>query len=359
MKKFIARILVLSVCGLFFAACSSAPPPSTGGASGGSSRSSRPEWVAKPGTVYPEAQYVVATGEGKTAEEAQYKARANLLNIFGMKLADESVIAEVYQETNIGGNVSWSDSVKSERKISASAEGILAGCEIKETWKNASGTENHALAVMEKAKTINLYSDIISRLNQAINEALNIPNKNTFDGYARCRFAATLAKDVDACVNVLRFAGGSGSVPAGLKSENEYLVDANNIIKNIPVRVVVVKGSEFDKASRIQNAFAAAIGGVGFRTGDASSPYALQVTLALTEVQLPANPQNYKWARYEISAEMIDVKTRQGLLQTYSINDRSGHANLQEAQNRAIADAEKRINTEYKKLLEESLVNLK
>jgi hypothetical protein len=352
-----SAIILSLLCGLFLFAC--AGSPASGGSSGGSASGSPaarpPEWVSKPNTLYPETQYVAARGDGKTAEEAQYKARANLLGIFGMKLADESVIAEVYQETNRGGNISWSDRVNSERKISSSAEGILAGCEIKENWKNPNGTEYYALAVMEKAKTISLYNDIIQRLNQAIGEALNISNKNTLEGYSRYRFAAVLAKDIDSCISVLRFV--DGRVPGGLKSENEYLVEANNIIRTIPVRVTVVRGKEFDKADRIQNAFAAAIGRVGFRTGDASSPYALEVTLALSEVQLP-NQQN-KFARYEISAQMIDARSRQGLLQTYSINGREGHLNYSEAQDRAIRAAETKINNEYKELFEESFAQLK
>jgi hypothetical protein len=274
-----------------------------------------------------------------------------------MKISDDLVINERYIETKSNGNTSWSDSLSSERRITASADGILSGCEIRENWKNARGTEYYALALMEKAKTVDSYKDIINRLSQSINEALNIQNKNTFEGYSRYRFAAALAKDIDSCINVLRYAGGSGSVPAGLKSENDYLVEANNIIKSIPVRVVVVNGKEFDKADRIQNAFASAVSKVGFRTGDALSPYSLQVTLALSEV-IFANNQN-KFARYEISAQMTDVKSRQGILPAFNINGRVGHQNYSEAQDRAIRDAEAKISNEYEAILEESLIQVR
>jgi hypothetical protein len=356
-KKTFAIVALSLVCGLPFSVCSSAPPPPQAAFAQSSSTEKLPEWVTKPDTKYSQTQYVSASGGGVTAEEAQFKARANLLGIFGMKLADESVIAEVYKETNIGGNVSWSDTVNNQRKISTSAVGILAGCEIKENWKDAKGIEYYALAVMEKAKTVDLYKDIINRLSRSINEVLNIQNKNTFEGYSRYRFAATLAQDIDSCINVLRYVGGSASVPAGLKSENEYLVEANNIIKSIPVRVVVVKGKEFDKADRIQNAFAASVGNAGFRTGDASSPYALQITLALEEVKY-ANNVN-KFARYEIAAQLIDVASRQGLLPTYSIDIREGHQDFTLAQDRAVRVAETRINNEYRGQLEGSLMQIK
>ena len=355
MYKLIAGILALSFCGLCFAACVSTPaaysPPSSA-----ANRSPEPEWIKRPGSLYLESQYVVATGDGKTMEEAQYKARANLLGIFGMKLADESVIAEMFRQTTTNSNTTWSDTVTSDRRISSSAEGILSGCEIKENWKNDRGNEFYALAVMEKAKTISIYNDIIARLLRDITEIINIPNINTIDGYARYRVAATIAKDIDSCVNVLRFAGGSGSIPAGLRSESQYMADASNIIKTIPVRVTITRGSEFDSEGRIRSAFGKTIGEVGFRTGDNSSPYVLEVTLVLSDVD---SPNQNKFARYEITANLIQTNTRQGVVPAYSINGREGHLNHSEARQRAIRAAESKINSDYKELLEEYLSQLR
>ena len=353
-NKFVTGILILLLCSLCFSACSSAPAPAPKSSSSGGSKSSEPAWIKKPNASYPEGQYVVAVGDGKSMEEAQYKARANLLGIFGMKLSDESVIAEMFQSQETASGASWSDTVTSDRKISSSAEGILSGCEIKENWNK--GNEHYALAVMDKAKTISIYTDIIARLTQAIDEIINVSNKNTIDGYARYRFASTIAKDRDSCVNVLRFAGGSGSVPAGLKSENEYMTEASNIIKAIPVRVALTSGSQFDTERRIQSAFAKTLGEVGFRTGDNSSPYVLEVTLALSDVD---STNVNKFARYEITASFIQVSTRQGVIPAYSINGREGHANITEARQRAVRAAETKINSEYKGLLEEYLSQLR
>jgi hypothetical protein len=338
------------------------PPAATGGSSGSSGGggsglypAGAPDWVRNPNANFPESQYVAAAGDGKTMEEAQYKARANLLGIFGMKLSDESVIAEMFSQTSSASGTNWNETVSSDRKISSSAEGILSGCEIKENFN--AGNQFYALAVMEKAKAASTYTDIIKRLAQSITEVLNIPNKNTIDGYARYRVASIMAKDIDSCINVLRFVGGSGSVPAGLKSESEYMTEASNIIKTIPVRVVLTRGGELDREGRILSAFQKTIGNVGFRTGDNSSPYVLEVTLALSEVELAG--QTNKFARYEITANLIQLSTRQGVVPTYSINGREGHATLSEAQQRAVRAAESKINSEYKDLLEDHLSQLR
>ena len=355
MYKLFTGILVLSFCGLCFAACASTPAAYSSPASA-ANRTPEPEWIKRPGSLYPDSQYVVAVGDGKTLEEAQNKARANLLGIFGMKLADESVIADMFRQTTTGGKTSWSETVTSDRRISSSAEGILSGCEIKESWKNDRGNEFYALAVMEKAKTISIYNDIIARLSRNITEMLNIRNINSIDGYTRNRAAAAIAKDIDSCVSVLRFVGGSGSIPAGLRSESQYLTDANNIIKTIPVRVAITRGSEFDGEGRIRNAFGKTIGEAGFRTGDNSSPYVLEVTLALSDVD---SPNQNKFVRYEITANFIQTSTRQGVVPAYSINGREGHLNFSEARQRAIRAAEAKINSEYKELLEDYLSQLR
>ena len=359
-SRFITGILILLFFSLLFSACGSSPSQGAASGAGGSSAragGNEPIWVRNPGASFPESQYVVAVGDGKSMEEAQYKARANLLGIFGMKLADESVIAEMFQSTETAKGTTWSDSLTSERRISSSAEGILSGCEIKENWKNDRGNEFYALAVMEKAKTISIYNDIIARLSRDITQVINIPNINTIDGYARYRVAANMAKDIDSCVNVLRFAGGTGSVPAGLKSESEYMTEASNIIKTIPVRVVLTRGADIDREGRILSAFSKTIGNIGFKTGDNSSPYVLEVTLALSEVELTG--QANKFARYEITANLIQTSTRQGVVPTYSINGREGHTTYSEAQQRAVRAAETKINNEYKELLEDHLSQLR
>ena len=349
-KSITGIFVLLLLSGLYFTSCNSGPsyvPPPASGTSAASSRD-LPEWVNRPNTNYPDSQYVVAVGDGRSLEEAQHKAKANLLQIFGMKLTDESVIAETYEQTTTNNNTNWTETVSSNRRLSASAEGILVGCEIKENART--GTTHYALAVMENSKAASSYRDIIVRLSATITDVLNIPNINTINGYARNLVAAELAKDIESCVNVLRQVGGN--IPAGLKSEREYLNDARNILTSIPVRVVLVRGAEFDNENRIQNAFSQAIGLVGFRTGSNTSPYVLEVTLALSEVTLD-NPN--KFSRYEIAADLRDASTRQSEIPVWSINGREGHANYSEAAQRAVRAAEARINSEYKGLLEKSL----
>ncbi|MCL2244366.1 MAG: LPP20 family lipoprotein [Treponema sp.] len=346
-------IILLLLSGLCLSSCASGGGSTYVPPSSGSSARGAPAWVSNPYSAVSEAQYVAAFGDGLSLEEAQYKSKANLLQVFGMKLSDESVIAETFNQTTTNNNTNWTETVSSNRKLAASAEGILVGCEIRET--SQSGNNYYALAVMERSKAVSSYNDIIARLSTDISHVLNVPNMNTIDGYARNLVAAEFAKDIDACINVIRFVGGAGNVPAGLKSESQYKADANTILKSIPVNVVLVRGAEFDPENRIQTAFARAIGAVGFMTGTNTAPYVLEITLNLSEVVLD-NPN--KFSRYEITAALLDARTRQGVVPPWPINGREGHANYSEAQQRSVRAAEARINSEYKELLQTALDSL-
>jgi len=335
LNKSILGFSVLLLCGMIFAACASKPPVYIPPPSG--SRAQLPDWFTNPETAgYPRNTYTSANGEGRTAEDAQFNARANLLGIFGMKLADESVIAEMFSQTTTNNVTNWNETVTSDRRISTSAEGILAGATIEENAQV--GQTFYALAVMENARARRVYGEIIAQLQRNITDLLNIPNINTIDGFTRTRIAAEIAKDIEACVRVLNHVGGT--VPAGLKTESQYLTDADNILRNIPVSVNIRKNpANVDSADRVQGAFTRALTEIGFRTGTANAPYALDVSLTLTEA--PAQGANI-FFRYELSANFRDTRTN-AVIARFNIADREGHTSVVNAHNRVFTRIEERV----------------
>jgi hypothetical protein len=196
---------------------------------------------------------------------------------------------------------------------------------------------------------------MISSNQRIIQNLVTIPNaeKNTMDGYSRYRLAAAIADANQVYVNVLSVVGkGTGAVsPGELKKGDDYRLEAVQIAQNIPIGIRVRN----DRSDRIRSAFAAAISKAGFRSGGNNSRYMLNVTVALSEVQL-ASQQN-KFARYEVDANLIDTANESVLL-PFSVNGREGHLSLPEAENRAVSAAEKKINDNYEKVLSEYLSTL-
>ena len=224
------------------------------------------------------------------------------------------------------------------------------GAEIRETWFDGSGT-CYALAVMDREKTARVYTEMI-RSNQAMIARLvdmSAGEKTTLEGFSRYQLAAAAADINTAFGNLLSLVGSAP--PRGLEKGDAYRLAAEDISKSIPVAVEVKN----DRDGRIRDAFAQALSELRFKSGGASSPYVLQVDLSLNEVQL-ANQQN-KFIRYVLNANLVDVKGKTTLL-PYSINGREGHLTLGEAENRAVAAAERRIGAEYKDRLSEYLAQM-
>ena len=100
---------------------------------------------------------------------------------------------------------------------------------------------------------------------------------------------------------------------------------------------------------------AVALAGLGFRSGGSDVRYRVEAELNLSEARFP-NQQN-KFIRYEVAAHLVDTAENAALV-PYTINGREGHITLVEAENRAIAAAERKIGEEYQALLSDYLSRL-
>ena len=255
----------------------------------------------------------------------------------------------------------WTENAVLEENINVSATNTLIGAEVPEPWYDNRDTW-YAAAVMDKAKTEKIYTDMIKANLSLIGNLINMNQveKNTLEGYSRYHFAAVTADINMSFANVLNVIGAP--VPSGLKGGDEYRLEAINIARVIPVRVVVEKRADVDRAESIRNAFSRALSETGFRTTSDNAPYTLEVNLGLREAVYPDRQTEFvtneiaaEYAHYDISANFTDTTTKTGLLPIYSIGGEAAQSTLREAENRAIIAAERKINEQYKDWLSEHL----
>ena len=312
-------------------------------ASGGSARG-EPDWVRDPYVKYDREENVAAVGMGSSRELAERSALGNLVAIFGQSIQVDETVSNSYQEAVRNGVIAnWSDNTTVDSVIATSAGmDTLVGAEIRETWRDNRG-ENYAVAVLNKAKAIQLYSDMVMANHAMIGNLINIPSMeiNSFDGYSRYQFAATLADLSLSYGNLLSVMGVQVS---GLRGGNEYRIEAQNITKAIPVGIRV----QNDKSGRIEGAFATVLSDVGFRSGGINSRYVLDVNVNASPVTITGNP--YNWTRIEVNANLGDINSGAVLL-PFNFNTREGHTSQGEADNRAYMAAEQIIKEDYAVLL--------
>jgi hypothetical protein len=319
-------------------------------ASGGKA-AAEPDWVRDPYTVYSRQTNVAAVGFGSSREAAEKNALGRLVAFFGQSIQVDERLLDIYQQVIINGNIAGSSDVTRLDTTIATSAGLdtLAGAEIADVWHNDKN-EYYAVAVLNRANTIRIYSEMI-RANQAVIENLvNIPEADrvTFDGVARYSSAAVIADVITSYGNLLSVIGAPAQ---GLKSGDDYRLLALNIIKAIPVGISV----QNDRAGRIAGAFAGVLSGLGFMSGGNDPRYVLDAIVTLEPVDLAGN-QN-KFTRITLKANLVDTHLNSVLL-PYDFNSREGHVTQAEADNRAYTAAERRINEEYADLLTEYLAHL-
>jgi len=316
-------------------------------------QSSAPDWTRDPYRRFERQTYIAAAGMGNSRQAAERDALAKLVAIFGQSIQVDERISTSYQEAVNSGSVAvWSENTAVENTITTSTGmDSLVGAEIGDRWDN--GRDFYAIAILNKLNAISSYSQMIRANTVVINNLVNIPaaEKNTLESYARFQFAAIIADITISYANVLNFIGMPDRAH-GLRTGNDFRLEAQEIARSIPVSIRVRN----DKAQRIENVFARSFTEIGFRSGGSNSRYVLDVNIIITPLEFPRNPN--KFVRMELTANLTDTNQGVVLLPYSYINNREGHATLEEAENRIFSAAEQKIRSEYTGILNEYLSSL-
>jgi hypothetical protein len=309
----------------------------------------QPAWVDDVYSAYNREHFLAIVGSAANRDQAEARAFAALVALFGQSIKAEFTVAENYTEAVNRGVVNISQNTQvSEQITRAATMDRLFGAEIGNVWDDTRGTV-HAVAFMDKARAISIYSDMIIVNNRNIGTltAMNDDEKNSLDGYARFRLAALIAGINENYAAVISQLGGSVSV----RSADSLFFEAANIIRNITVVVAVTN----DRANRVQDTFARILGAEGLRTRGNNPRYTLEVRLNVNEVTFPGN--NNIFCRIEGSANLIDNQTGASLF-PFAFNIREGHTTFANAEDRAFREAERTIADQYPGLLRSYLASL-
>jgi len=318
----------------------------------GVSTGTAPAWVTSVDSVYSRSRYVAATGFAPDRETAEKNALAALTSFFGQSIQVERNAASSYRQAIVNGVIDgWIDTAELNSTIKTQAfQDNLLGAEIQEVWFDSKDTY-YAVAVMDKARSAGIYNELIrANLNIIKNLLAMTPNeKYSLEGVIRCRFAAEAADVNVSYANLVRLL--DSSPPDGIVSGDEYRLEARNIAKTIPIGIAV----SYDRQGRIFGAFAKCFTDMGFETNTGDSRYVLNVNVSVLPVDLPNN-QNY-FSRIEIAANLTDTDSGIVLL-PYNYNTREGHVSQAEAENRAIAAAQRDISEAFAGILSDYLSQL-
>ncbi|MCL2441087.1 MAG: LPP20 family lipoprotein [Treponema sp.] len=319
----------------------STPPPAQVTRGG-----NQPRWTDDPYAAYPRERFIAVTGTGVNRNDAERRALVALAAYFGQSIqADFSTTTAYTQAVNSGTvNVSENSNVR-DRIITAASMDNLIGAEIGNIWDDGRGTV-YAVAFLDRAKTISIYTDMIILNNQNITllTAMSNAEKNTFNGLARFRLASNIAGINTNYASVVSMAGGS-TASLNLRNAEFYNLEVQNIIQNITVVVNVSN----DRSNRVQDAFARVLSSLRLRTRGNNPPYTLEVRLNVSELRTPAS--EFVFCNIELSANLIENSTGASLI-AFNESVREGHTIYTGAEARAFSAIEGIIAEKFSFLLQ-------
>jgi hypothetical protein len=303
----------------------------------------KPAWVDRPSAVYPDHLYVSAVGAGADRQAAERNAVASLTSFF--KQSVTSRVSMTDSERQVNGS-SFSESNLSQSVEASATLDKLIGAEVKETWDDTRNRVWYAAAVMEKGKCAALYAAELDKTVRDVKSLIAMPDGVSFEAVAQCKLAQALTVNADTYALVLSMLGGQDrrqEISALAADVNAAFDEA----KSIPVDVRV-KG---DSNGRIKAAFANAFTAEGFRTGSRNSRFVLEA--AMSTVSAPKTA--YFNTRYTVDAALIDTGTGAELF-TFNIANRESHpAGQEDADNRALIGAQRKIAENFPTALREYL----
>jgi len=293
-----------------------------------------PDWVANPKAVYPEAQYLVAVGEGDTRRAAENAAAANLARIFEAHIESDERLIDQTRETG----KTFERTTDFTADISILSAQTLHNIQHAEAWRDKLGRV-HAVAYLNRRETAAIYRSNINEQTTRIQFLLSQAEQNDdlLKKFATLRAAARAATENGLLLRQLKVIHPPSAVSATPGySENNIRKALADTAKQIRVQIKV----DGDDDQRMTSVIEELITRYGFVVG---SPAVLKIDGRVAINDTGQRTAGLVFVRYEL---VVQIKDGSGTLLA-AVNDkgREGHISLAEARVRSFRTLETSIKS--------------
>ena len=309
-----------------------------------------PDWVNQPSSVYPNASFITYVGSAADRGASEVNALQGLAAIFGQSVKSESTANSRMVQAKADGLVANSNvqtfSQEVKRKVDVDN---LIGVETKEFWQDASSGTWYAIAVLDKSKAADIYTNMIKKNAGAIDTVLKGigSDKNSLDAFGSYDFAEEIALENEKNLNKISVI--NYDLVSGLKSycpsSKNFHAKKMEIAKNIPINIQTAN----DEHGRYKEAFSKAIADAGFKaTFDDSVRYTLIAKFEFERSD--TTDKKTVRCRYNCESYILDASTGHQIV-PFAIKGRESHVDYAEAQHKAETALVGKIQKEFSEAL--------
>lgn len=315
----------------------------TGGAPGGKAAADgRPAWLVNPHQRYPDALYLVASGDGDTLRSAQNAATANLAKIFESRVNTEDRLFERFSEWSRGRDGGLHSESVLERQITIASAQDIFNIQFSPSYVAADGRV-HVLAALDRAETAPIYRERILALAERIRGHVErARSADPMHRYAFTQKAAALALENRMMLAQLEIVSLRERQGLDLGYDLDALtLAAAEASKALTFSVAL----EQDPERKIAGAVEELMNDLGFTIGaSAALRVTGRVTIEPTDLNRPE-----KFVRYDVLVQVADPQGR--ILVTFAEKGREGHVSEIEARARAVRIVRTQLQTTLRRKL--------
>ncbi len=285
--KFSFKILLISQ--LITACAQSTAMMGTGGG---------PQWVSSEPAMYPDVQYLSATGSASKPEQAKARALSNLAKIFEVQIREVSSTSQDTKSRRQKGVETVESSTRIASSINLKTDKMVQGARIAEQWQNSADLSYHALAVLDRTQAGNNIRSEINRLDEETQYALTQQKKRSdvllkISDLHKANSLQQNRQALQKTLKIIDLRGKGAPSPWNLAQLSEQLQQA---LRSLPMQTKVKTGN----VAGLNNVLQGAASKAGFNV--AGSGYQLSASL---EAQAPINQGGWYWLRATLKIELL------------------------------------------------------
>ncbi|MBA3581798.1 MAG: LPP20 family lipoprotein [Gammaproteobacteria bacterium] len=253
----------------------------------------RPSWLDDPNSVYPQAEYLSASGSADTAEKAKDRAMANTAKIFSVTISSASRdVLQVQQNTDIN-NKTESVERSAQMFTNSIAAQTMEGVNIAREWRDPKTQEYYALAIISRAQAANKLRAALRGIDEALEDLARRANASA-QPLEKARLYNAMLKlmpDREALQEKMRIVNLQGlAYPA------EYTVNALENQRRLALEQVVVSIAVTEAAMAYKSNLEAGLNALGVKLAPTA---ALQVSLDI-KMEPITQKDGWYWLRGEV-----------------------------------------------------------
>ena len=286
--KLIATVL-LAACAVILTGCAT--------------KSTQPTWFVGDDIKYSRDKYLLGRGQASTLEEAKYRARADLAQIFqvAIKVASEEVQRYMSTNTALGsGNVSENYL----QRLNTFTEQVLKGIQIAEIWQNKADNSFAVLAVLPRLQAEESLRQQIGQLDEGvrINVVQAKSNADVLVKIASANKAIYIQLEREGLQRALQVIDVTGRGIESLHNSLKLKIVLDELRKQVRISFKVLGGS----VPGLDEVVSGTLSHAGFTVDSVEPVFLLKASLRLTDLGII---DGWYWQRGSLEISVSETAT--------------------------------------------------